>query len=651
MAIINNVSFIDQINAMTEAATIKVKIIRLWTQTYSNNPQMVASLEMILMDEQSNKIQATIKRNLISAFEMKLEEGLVKIISNFGVASNTGRFLLTGHPCKINFYRHTSVKASTDFVNDAQVFSFMSFNDILAKNVDPVYAFDVIGELIYCEDAKVLNSKKGVGKQIKTLQLRDTEGMTINGCLWDDHANELTTFLNDPSNQDTRVIMIIQNAKLGEWENKPQVSNSMFGSKIWFNVQIPEILAFKARLLNNNVELIAADRHFSSNTPASCVVVATIIKIQAKNGWYYLAYAKCSKKVECSLAEIEDIDTDVAPSATFDYGECGKITDVYPRIKLQIRVQDDTGSASFVLFQRDVTAYINKPASMLLKKKSKVDDFELYPEEFKAFVDKRCAFKIRVSDYNLKNNYRVYTVNNFTDDEGIIQAVLKNFGFEDTPTEDDGQVAILADPVAVASSKDAMSVTGDNVTPNDLLKSTASSPGDKKRVRCDTDLVIGCSSSTSRPDGSLFMVYPAGMNWVVYVAMSSRVNPMLIYLPHSVNKINLVVTSNDHWQRRQFPLVVSFAMTINKSQGQSLAKVGLFLQRPVFTHGQLYVALSRVTSKAGLRVLIVDKDGNCSNTTKNVVYKGHFGKNPMLSGQRFQKPLMLLRLRQARIRG
>ncbi|KAI3687642.1 hypothetical protein L1987_81342 [Smallanthus sonchifolius] len=79
------------------------------------------------------------------------------------------------------------------------------------------------------------------------------------------------------------------------------------------------------------------------------------------------------------------------------------------------------------------------------------------------------------------------------------------------------------------------------------------------------------------------------------------------------------------FKRRQFPLAVCFAMTINKSQGQSLSRVGLYLKHPVFTHGQLYVALSRVKSREGLKLLIIDKEGKVTNKTTNVVYKEVFG--------------------------
>jgi len=74
------------------------------------------------------------------------------------------------------------------------------------------------------------------------------------------------------------------------------------------------------------------------------------------------------------------------------------------------------------------------------------------------------------------------------------------------------------------------------------------------------------------------------------------------------------------FQRRQ----LCFAMTINKSQGQTLSRVGLYLPQPIFTYGQLYVAISRVKTKRGLKILILDEDGNATNTTKNVVYKEIF---------------------------
>jgi ATP-dependent DNA helicase PIF1 len=80
-------------------------------------------------------------------------------------------------------------------------------------------------------------------------------------------------------------------------------------------------------------------------------------------------------------------------------------------------------------------------------------------------------------------------------------------------------------------------------------------------------------------------------------------------------------------KRRQFPVKLAYCMTINKSQGQSMSTVGIWLPDPVFTHGQLYVALSRsgvpentkilMDNVAGRQGLIPGKQGY---HTVNVVY-------------------------------
>ena len=68
--------------------------------------------------------------------------------------------------------------------------------------------------------------------------------------------------------------------------------------------------------------------------------------------------------------------------------------------------------------------------------------------------------------------------------------------------------------------------------------------------------------------------------------------------------------------RRQFPIKPSYAMTINKSQGQTLTKVGICLPQSVFTHGQLYVAMSRVKSYYGLQFALAPPSENSFDYNK-----------------------------------
>ena len=95
-----------------------------------------------------------------------------------------------------------------------------------------------------------------------------------------------------------------------------------------------------------------------------------------------------------------------------------------------------------------------------------------------------------------------------------------------------------------------------------------------------------------------------------------------------IPRIALTTTKDCHLPftltKRQFPIKPSYAMTINKSQGQTLTKVGIYPPQSVFTHDQRYVAMSRVKSYHGLQFALAPPSENSltiTSYTNNVVFK------------------------------
>lgn len=65
------------------------------------------------------------------------------------------------------------------------------------------------------------------------------------------------------------------------------------------------------------------------------------------------------------------------------------------------------------------------------------------------------------------------------------------------------------------------------------------------------------------------------------------------------------------FKRLQFPMRVSCAISINKSQGQSLEVTGLHLMDPCFSYGQLYVGCSKVGN--GNKLFVLTPNGKTKN--------------------------------------
>jgi ATP-dependent DNA helicase PIF1 len=100
-------------------------------------------------------------------------------------------------------------------------------------------------------------------------------------------------------------------------------------------------------------------------------------------------------------------------------------------------------------------------------------------------------------------------------------------------------------------------------------------------------------------------------NIIEATVLTEKARGLHVFIP----KIPLIPSDTPfHFKRLQFPVNLSFSITINKSQGQSLSVVGLHLEDQVFSHGQLYVGTSRVGNPKALFIHSPD------NRVKNIVY-------------------------------
>ncbi|KAL8216305.1 hypothetical protein R6Q57_023142 [Mikania cordata] len=102
-----------------------------------------------------------------------------------------------------------------------------------------------------------------------------------------------------------------------------------------------------------------------------------------------------------------------------------------PRFKIPIRVQDCTGVVSLNLFEREAKRILKKSANDLLEKYLEGGYKGILPDEFNDLMEKRFAFKIDVTNFNVLNNYKFFGISKMSDDPEIISELEKKFNIDE----------------------------------------------------------------------------------------------------------------------------------------------------------------------------------------------------------------------------
>ena len=112
---------------------------------------------------------------------------------------------------------------------------------------------------------------------------------------------------------------------------------------------------------------------------------------------------------------------------------------------------------------------------------------------------------------------------------------------------------------------------------------------------------------------------------IKYITISDNLNPdnrKYFNIPRIKFTVTLPYGRSIAMQRVQFPLRLAYAMTYNKSQGQEFSFVVCDIRKEPFTHGHLYVALSRIRIASNIRIFCDSKQANAAGAiVTNVVYE------------------------------
>ncbi|GKC60761.1 replication protein A 70 kDa DNA-binding subunit B, partial [Tanacetum coccineum] len=341
---------------------------------------------------------------------------------------------------------NTKVEPCTDFNGSLYGFDFRGYKSITSLKQEEDGQFDVIGHVVACEDLDNYDKNGKSGKK-KPLTLVDHEGNELKCTLWSAFAQQFNDFLNTCSDHG-KIIVVLQLAMMKIWDGNMCVQNGYHATKLFFfdgtqpivKEEFQAVKEYSLRLFaredvekseNTATRISTASKNSTKesfvdkNPPrniaelldvaqgVTSIIVGTIIAIHEEEGWWYIGCRSCKKKVirEKDMIDLEAEMPKKSASGKDDW------------FRLQVRVQDETGTMSLTLWNDEVQAIVDKLAYHLCHKYSKVEQNDHLPAEIKALTGKKYAFKVSIDAYNVKKLLPVFTVLHMSDDLEILDSI------------------------------------------------------------------------------------------------------------------------------------------------------------------------------------------------------------------------------------
>ncbi|XP_030969013.1 replication protein A 70 kDa DNA-binding subunit A-like isoform X2 [Quercus lobata] len=413
---------LKQILRDKDNSKVKVKVLRTWDAINIANNNDLISLDMILVDKEGTLIHASIRKSLAQSFRPQLIEGSIYTITNFLVEEYKGNYRPVHNDLKILFNSTTSVTKFKGFDHSIpQVqFEFADYGTIASRCYNTTYLTDVIGILDYIGAIEEIKTR-GRPTKIRNIQLLLEENKSVQTTLLGNTAQQIDDDFYKTNKGP--FIVIVTSTIVKTFRGQYQLS-STFATKLYVNLNIPEVAEMRnntkdinvkdilpkglpkiqdAELALHNKKTVVEIKNLEWNLETKNLMVtcnAKIININNKYGWYYVACLICKTKVKQVKGVLWCERCKNEPKFAV------------PSYRIQVQVQDETGSTTFISFDKGAEKIISKTAKELVEMQEemlKLDENTL-PKEIQKIIGNEYLFQLHLDEYNLKYGKENYTV-------------------------------------------------------------------------------------------------------------------------------------------------------------------------------------------------------------------------------------------------
>ncbi|KAF3957186.1 hypothetical protein CMV_017780 [Castanea mollissima] len=254
-------------------------------------------------------------------------------------------------------------------------------------------AQNVIGILDYIGAIEEIKTR-GRPTKMRNIQMLLEENKSIRTTLWGNTTHQID---NDfyKTNKGP-FILIVTSTIVKSFRGEYQLS-STFATKLYVNLDIPEV----AKIRNKYTTMNITNLEWNSNTKDLLLTCnAKIININNKYGWYYVACLICKTKVKQVNGVLWCERCKNQPKFAV------------PSYRIQVQVQDETGSTTFILFDKGAERIISKTAKELAETQEEIFklDGNTIPKEIEKIIGNEYLFQLHLDEYNLKYGKENYTV-------------------------------------------------------------------------------------------------------------------------------------------------------------------------------------------------------------------------------------------------